>query len=79
MNHLFKKAIGWVASKETGERKDITVNFLSKDNGKDLLIGGSLIFAGTMYIARQMFMKGALAFDAAEFDALETLGILKDN
>ena len=74
---MIKSKFGPITNLKTGETKDIVVNILSKKNVRDIFIGFGIISAGITYIAFSLFKNGAYAFEEAEFETLQNLGLMK--
>lgn len=70
---------GRIYNHEGTEYKDIEVsNFTMPVSWKGLLVGGSLITAGIGCLLRSAFNKGALAYEQAEYDTMDDLGLFGD-
>ena len=62
-----------------GASKGIDVRFSDSKNGlRDVLIGGGLVLIGVVYLAVTAFRNGAQAFDQAEYDTMDELGLFKN-
>lgn len=62
-----------------GASKDIDVRFSDSKNGlRDVLIGGGLVLIGVVYLTVTAFRNGAQAFDQAEYDTMDELGLFKN-
>ena len=56
--------------------KDIVVKASAPNNLKEILIGGSLLMIGVVYLTYTAFRNGSRAFDEAETRTLEELDLL---
>ena len=74
---MIKMNFGSVGNYETGKYEDIIVKANWPNSLKDVLIGGSLIAAGTIYLATTAFKNGANAHEKAEFNALEKQELIR--
>ena len=72
---MIKSKFGPITNPKTGMSKDIVINALSKESLKDILIGGGIVMVGTIYLALATVKNGARAFETAEYDTLESLGV----
>lgn len=62
-----------------GASKYIDVRFSDSKNGlRDILIGGGLVLMGVAYLTVTSFRNGAQAFESAEYDTMDELGLFKD-
>lgn len=62
-----------------GASKSIDVRFSDSKNGlRDVLIGGGLMLIGVVYLTVTAFRNGAQAFDQAEYDTMDELGLFKN-
>lgn len=62
-----------------GASKSIDVRFSDSKNGlSDVLIGGGLMLIGVVYLTVTAFRNGAQAFDQAEYDTMDELGLFKN-
>lgn len=73
---MIKMNFGSIGNYETGKYEDIIVKATWPNSIKDILIGGSLIVAGTIYLAITAFKNGAKTYEKAEFDVLEKQGLI---
>lgn len=74
--NIFKS--GPITNPKTGVSKDIDVRFSNSKNFlRDVLIGGGLTLAGIAYITITSFRNGAQAFEDAEYETMDKLGLLK--
>ena len=73
---MFKTIHGPITNPKTGESKEISVNFLTSKNAKSAVIGISLILLGTAHLCITMFQNGSKAFEEAELETLDSLGLL---
>lgn len=62
---------------QSGHSEFIEVNPFNKSTLKNFMIGGALITAGIGYICYTQFLNGAKSYELAEFETMETLGIIK--
>ncbi len=74
---MLKSKFGPITNPKTGKSKDIVVKFLTKENAKDMIIGGGLIAVGFAYLAISMYDNGAKAFEMAEYETLKSLDLFK--
>lgn len=74
---MIKSKFGPITNPKTGEAKDIIVSALSRENVKDILIGGGIVMIGITYLTLSTFKNGALAFEEAEYKTLEALDLFK--
>ena len=73
---MIKSKFGPITNPKTGVEKDIVINALSKDSLRDICIGGGIVLIGLTYLALATFKNGAMAFEMAEYETLEELGLL---
>lgn len=73
---MFKFKGGPITNPKTNQTKDV-IAVISKTDVKDILIGGSLIIAGTIYLVGTSFRNGAKAYDLAEYNTLKELGLIR--
>ena len=64
-------------STNDGVSKDIIINKVIPNKPIDILIGGLLIMGGVLYLTSTAFRDGADAFEIAEFNTLDDLGLIK--
>ena len=60
----------------SGETKDIIVKAALPNKLKDIAIGGVISLAGIAYLTYTAFRNGSSAFEQAEYETMEDLGIL---
>lgn len=58
-----------------GESKDIIVKAALPNKIKDIVIGGVISLAGIAYLTYTAFRNGSAAFEKAEYETMEDLGI----
>ena len=58
-----------------GESKDIIVKAALPNNLKDIVIGGVISLVGIAYLTYTAFRNGSAAFEQAEYETMEDLGI----
>ena len=58
-----------------GESKDIIVKTALPNKLKDIVIGGVISLAGIAYLTYTAFRNGSSAFEKAEYETMEDLGI----
>lgn len=68
---MIKMKFGAIGNYETGKYEDIIVKAAAPNDIKDILIGGSVVLIGIMYLTVAAFKKGARAYEKAEFETLE--------
>ena len=73
----------WIENNE-GVRKDIIVKGLpmaiklsKKEFNKEIIIGSTLFIIGGILITRGAFRNGSRAFELAEYETMESLGLFK--
>lgn len=66
-------------SNSFGNTKDIIVKATSPNKLKDIIIGGSAILVGIVYLTHTAFRNGSKAFDEAETKTLYDLGLIHDS
>lgn len=64
-------------SNNDGVSKDIIINKMIPNKPIDIFIGGLLIMGGILYLTSTAFRDGADAFEIAEFNTLDDLGLIK--
>ena len=64
---------------ECGDTKDIVVKAATPNKLKDIIIGGGTVLVGIIYLTYTAFRNGSKAFEKAEFDTLDDLGLLCDS
>lgn len=63
-----------------GKSKDIDVKLSNSKHGlRDILIGGGVTLAGIAYLTITSFINGAKAFEDAEYNTMEELGLFSDS
>lgn len=63
-----------------GKSKDIDVKLSNSKHGlRDILIGGGVTLAGIAYLTIMSFINGAKAFEDAEYNTMEELGLFSDS
>ncbi len=74
---MLRSKFGPITNPKTGKSKDIIVKFMTKENVKDIIIGGGLIAAGFAYLVVSIYNNGAEAFELAEYKTLESLDLFR--
>ena len=72
---MIKFKQGYIANM-AGESKDIIVKAALPNKLKDVVIGGVISLAGIAYLTYTAFRNGSAAFEQAEYETMEDLGIL---
>ena len=72
---MIKFKQGYIANM-AGESKDIIVKATLPNKLKDIVIGGVISLAGIAYLTYTAFRNGSAAFEQAEYETMEDLGIL---
>lgn len=76
---MIKTKFGPIGNYETGERKEIVVNALSKDMcRKNVLIGAGITLTGIIYLTLSAFKNGACAYEEVELKTLDSLGLIHE-
>lgn len=75
---MFKSIYGPITNPKTGKSKDIVINPFNSNGVRDILIGSGIILIGISYVALSAFKNGANAFEQAEYDVMESLGLFTD-
>lgn len=68
---------GWLRNND-GVKKEIIVKSALPNHVKDVLIGGSMVLIGIMYLTSTAFKNGSKAFERAEYQTMIDLGIIKE-
>lgn len=68
---MIKFTRGYVENGKTGKAADIVIKAKAPNCVRDALIGGGLVVAGIIYLTTTAFKKGAIAYEEAEFKALD--------
>ena len=71
---MIKFKQGYIANM-AGESKDIIVKAALPNKLKDIVIGGVISLAGIAYLTYTAFRNGSAAFEQAECETMEDLGI----
>lgn len=72
-----KRSFGSVQN-TTGSVKEICVKASMPNKLKDILIGGSIVTIGIIYLTTTAFWYGANKYDMAEFEALKDIGCINE-
>lgn len=71
---MIKFKQGYIANM-AGESKDIIVKAALPNKLKDIVIGGVISLVGIAYLTYTAFRNGSAAFEQAEYETMEDLGI----
>lgn len=71
---MIKFKQGYIANMK-GESKDIIVKAALPNKLKDIAIGGAISLVGIVYLTYTAFRNGSVAFERAEYETMEDLGI----
>ena len=71
---MIKFKQGYIANM-AGESKDIIVKAALPNKLKDIVIGGVITLVGIAYLTYTAFRNGSAAFEQAECETMEDLGI----
>ena len=71
---MIKFKQGYIANM-AGESKDIIVKAALPNKLKDIAIGGIISLVGIAYLTYTAFRNGSAAFEKAEYETMEDLGI----
>lgn len=74
---MIKMNFGAIGNYETGKYEDIVVKAITPNGFKDILIGGSVVMVGIIYLTATAFKNGARSYEKAEFDALEKQNLIR--
>ena len=69
---------GYVINEATGKRRNIVVKSATANTFKDILIGGSMVLVGIVYLTVKAFKNGSQKYEDAEFQALCDAGVVTE-
>ena len=75
---MIKFKQGYIKNTKTGVSRDIVVRAKSANKPKDIFIGGVLIVCGVMHLTAAAFRNGSKAYEKAEYETLDSLGLFVD-
>ena len=73
---MIKKVLGDVWTLDKAKKADVVLKAAFPNNLKQMLIGGSLIISGIVYLTVGAFINGAVKSLEAEDEALEEIGCI---